>query len=121
VQVIVAVQRPTTITARRQTYAEAIAIIEERPAVGLSLDTLAAELHTSRRHLQRIFRDVGDTTFRDELMRARMARAHELVTSTGQPVERVALAVGYRQPGEFAKAFRRWHGASPSALRARGA
>ena len=114
------VHRPSTTAARRQTYADALAIIEERPAVGLSLDTLAAELHTSRRHLQRIFRDVGDTTFREELMRARMSRAHELVTATTQPVERVAWSVGYRQPGEFARAFRRWHGASPSTLRKRG-
>lgn len=110
--------RATTVQARRQVYAEALAVIEANPALGLSLDTLAAELHVSRRQLQRVFHEVGDTTFRDELMRARMARAHELVSGTRHPVERVARAVGYRQPGEFAKAFRRWWGASPSAIRA---
>ncbi len=110
--------RASTVTARRQVYDEALAIIEARPGLGLSLDALAAELHVSRRQLQRVFHEVGDTTFRDELMRARMARAHELVAGTRHPVDRVARAVGYRQPGEFAKAFRRWWGASPTALRA---
>ncbi len=32
----------------------------------------------------------------------------------------VAHRVGYRQPAQFAKAFRRHHGASPSAYRSRG-
>ncbi len=112
--------RATTVSARRQVYAEALEIIEARPGLGLSLDTLASELHVSRRQLQRVFHEVGETTFRDELMRARMARAHDLVAGTRHSVDRVARAVGYRQPGEFAKAFRRWWGASPSALRARG-
>jgi AraC family transcriptional regulator, regulatory protein of adaptative response / methylphosphotriester-DNA alkyltransferase methyltransferase len=32
-------------------------------------------------------------------------------------VNRVASAVGYRQPAQFAKAFRRHHGRPPSAYR----
>ena len=36
-------------------------------------------------------------------------------------VREVAHRVGYRQPAQFAKAFRRHHGASPSAYRARSA
>jgi AraC-like DNA-binding protein len=33
------------------------------------------------------------------------------------PVHPGALAVGYRKPAQFAKAFRRHHGAPPSAFR----
>ena len=36
------------------------------------------------------------------------------------PVARVARAVGYRQPAQFSKAFRRHHGVPPSSLRATG-
>jgi AraC-like DNA-binding protein len=34
-------------------------------------------------------------------------------------VREVAHRVGYRQPAQFAKAFRRHHGVSPSAYRSR--
>ena len=33
------------------------------------------------------------------------------------PVGAVARAVGYRQPAQFSKAFRRHHGRAPSELR----
>jgi two-component system response regulator YesN len=36
------------------------------------------------------------------------------------PVREVAQSVGYRQPAQFAKAFRRHHGAPPSSLKGRG-
>jgi AraC family transcriptional regulator, regulatory protein of adaptative response / methylphosphotriester-DNA alkyltransferase methyltransferase len=37
----------------------------------------------------------------------------------GLTVREVAHRVGYRQPAQFAKAFRRHHGTSPSAYRSR--
>jgi two-component system response regulator YesN len=46
-----------------------------------------------------------------------MARAAQLLRQDSMPVNRVARAVGYRQPAQFAKAFRRHHGAPPSAFR----
>ena len=42
-----------------------------------------------------------------------MERAAELLREGGSPVNQVASAVGYRQPAQFAKAFRRHHGAPP--------
>ena len=49
-----------------------------------------------------------------------MARAAELLRDGSLPVQDVAAAVGYRQAAQFAKAFRRHHGAPPSSFR-RGA
>jgi transcriptional regulator GlxA family with amidase domain len=46
-----------------------------------------------------------------------MARAAQLLRDQPLPVNRVAAAVGYRQPARFAKAFRRHHGRPPSAYR----
>ena len=46
-----------------------------------------------------------------------MARARELLREGALPVSRVAASVGYRQSAQFAKAFRRHHGAPPSAYR----
>ena len=50
--------------------------------------------------------------------KVRMRRAPELLREGDLPVGDVANAVGYRQPAQFAKAFRRHHGAPPSTFRA---
>jgi AraC-like DNA-binding protein len=42
-----------------------------------------------------------------------------MLRTRGTTVREVAHRVGYRQPAQFAKAFRRHHGASPSAYRSR--
>jgi two-component system response regulator YesN len=49
-----------------------------------------------------------------------MERAAEMLRGSVAPVNQVASAVGYRQPAQFAKAFRRHHGSPPSAFRVAG-
>ncbi len=46
-----------------------------------------------------------------------MRRAVELLQEGHAPVRDIAMSVGYRQPAQFAKAFRRHHGTPPSSLR----
>jgi transcriptional regulator GlxA family with amidase domain len=84
----------------------------------LSLAKVARSIATSRRQLQRVFRE-HDTSFRAELQRVRMVRAVDLLRGERLPVASVARAVGYRQAAQFSKAFRRHHGHPPSELRAR--
>jgi AraC-like DNA-binding protein len=48
-----------------------------------------------------------------------MERAAELLARRGLTVREVAHRVGYRQPAQFAKAFRRHKGLAPSAFRSR--
>jgi AraC-like DNA-binding protein len=50
-----------------------------------------------------------------------MERAAELLERRGLTVREVAHRVGYRQPAQFAKAFRRHRGLAPSAFRSRAA
>ena len=73
---------------------------------------------TSRRQLQRAYAEVGATTFRQHLTRVRMDRAAELLARPTMTVREVAHRVGYRQPAQFAKAFRREKGIAPSDYRA---
>ena len=49
-----------------------------------------------------------------------MQRAAELLARRGLTVREVARRVGYRQPAQFAKAFRRYQGLAPSAFRSSG-
>ena len=113
--------RQTTRDRRRAVYQEAVQIIERDYASDLDLDALARKIATSRRQLQRVFAEVGDTSFREYLARVRMRHAARLLREGATPVREVAQSVGYRQPAQFAKAFRRHHGTSPSSLRASGA
>ena len=110
-------KRPATAMRRRALFDDAIRIIDEEYAGRVNLDDIAKRVVTSRRQLQRAFAEAGETSFRSYLQRVRMERAAELLREGSSPVNQVASAVGYRQPAQFAKAFRRHHGAPPSSFR----
>ena len=79
------------------------------------IEEVARRAATSRRQVQRAFADAG-VTWRDWLCHVRMQHAARLLAEPGSSVRKVAGRVGYRQPSQFAKAFRRVHGVSPSAF-----
>ena len=110
-------QRPSTIRLRTSLLAEANAIVEREYASALALDDVARRVAASRRQLQRAYAEIGGTTFREHLTRVRMERAAELLAGRAPTVREVAHRVGYRQPAQFAKAFRRHHGVAPSDFR----
>jgi len=111
-------QRPSTVRLRTSLFHEANAIVARDYAADLSLDDIARRVASSRRQLQRAYAEIGDTTFRDYLTAVRMRRAAEMLRSRALTVREVAHRVGYRQPAQFAKAFRRHHGVAPSDFRA---
>jgi AraC family transcriptional regulator of adaptative response / methylphosphotriester-DNA alkyltransferase methyltransferase len=100
---------------------EANAIVEREYPSDLSLDDIARRVASSRRQLQRAYAEIGGTTFRDHLTRVRMDRAAEMLAAQSLTVREVAHRVGYRQPAQFAKAFRRQRGVAPSDFRATAA
>jgi AraC-like DNA-binding protein len=110
-------KRPATAMRRRALFLDAARIIDEEYAARVNLDDIARRVVTSRRQLQRAFAEAGETSFRSYLQRVRMERAAEMLREGSSPVNQVASAVGYRQPAQFAKAFRRHHGAPPSSFR----
>jgi len=112
-------QRQATIRHRTSLYEDATAIVAAEYASDLSLDDIARRVASSRRQLQRAYAEIGGTTFREHLTAVRMERAAEMLAAQGPTVREVAHRVGYRQPAQFAKAFRRHHGVAPSAYRSR--
>ena len=113
--------RPATIRHRTSLFEEAVLIVEAEYGSDISLDDVARRVAASRRQLQRSYAEIGRTTFREHLTRVRMERAAELLGTRRLTVREVAQRVGYRQPAQFAKAFRRHHGVAPSHFRARRA
>ncbi|MBA3745878.1 MAG: helix-turn-helix transcriptional regulator [Solirubrobacterales bacterium] len=110
-------QRPATVRHRTSLFRDAVAIVEAEYGSDLSLDDIARRVASSRRQLQRSYAEIGKTTFREHLTGIRMERAADLLTARGMTVREIAHRVGYRQPAQFAKAFRRHHGLAPSAFR----
>jgi len=110
-------QRPTTIRFRTSLFEDASAIVHAEFADDLSLDDIARRVASSRRQLQRSFAEIGHTTFREHLTAVRMDRAAEMLAERELTVREIAHRVGYRQPAQFAKAFRRRHGSAPSMYR----
>jgi AraC family transcriptional regulator of adaptative response / methylphosphotriester-DNA alkyltransferase methyltransferase len=110
--------REGTIERRKTLFEEAKDIIEQEYPNDLELDEVARRLATSRRQLQRSFAEIGQTSFRSYVACVRMQRALDLLRAGSMPVRDVAASVGYRQPAQFAKTFRRHHGAPPSSFRA---
>jgi transcriptional regulator GlxA family with amidase domain len=109
--------RSGTIARRRALFEEAASLIDRDFAQALELDAVARQLATSRRQLQRAFTETSGVSFRTFVAQVRMQKALELLRQGDMPVRDVANAVGYRQPAQFAKTFRRHHGAPPSSFR----
>ncbi|MEI6663252.1 MAG: helix-turn-helix transcriptional regulator [Actinomycetes bacterium] len=112
-------QRASTIRYRQQLYVEVCELVEVEYGDDLQLDGIASRIASSRRQLQRAFAEIGGTTFREHLSQVRMSQAAELLTSTSLTIREVSHRVGYRQPAQFAKAFRRHLGSAPSEYRAK--
>ena len=113
-------QRSSTIRLRTSLFHEAAEIVDREFAADLSLDDIARRVASSRRQLQRAYAEIGQTTFRDHLTRVRMQKAAEMLSTRALTVREVAHRVGYRQPAQFAKAFRRYQGVAPSDFRSGG-
>src|SRR3977135_1159673 len=113
-------QRAATIHHRTSLFEEAVMIVEAEYGSDISLDDVARRVASSRRQLQRSYAEIGRTTFREHLTKVRMERAAGLLGTRRLTVREVARRVGYRQPAQFAKAFRRHQGMAPSAYRRTG-
>jgi AraC family transcriptional regulator of adaptative response / methylphosphotriester-DNA alkyltransferase methyltransferase len=113
-------QRQSTVRLRASLLEEANEIVAREYASDLSLDDIARRVASSRRQLQRAYAEIGGTTFRDHLTQVRMERAAEMLETRALTVREVANRVGYRQPAQFAKAFRRHRGVAPSDFRGNG-
>jgi AraC-like DNA-binding protein len=108
--------RPKTERDRRRLLAEAKRVIGRRYGeFDLGLGDVAQEIGSSRRQVQRVFREVGGTDFRSYLLSVRMERARRLL-SRGLTVRATARAVGFREASGLRQRFVPYFGAVPSAF-----
>jgi AraC-like DNA-binding protein len=111
-------ERNTLAKVRMRLSAALEAQTQDRPLP--SLAEVAREQHLSPRTLIRRLRRIG-TTYKQMIDELLSARARELLAGDKLKVKEVAAALGYDNPANFGKAFKRWSGVSPGAYRARTA
>lgn len=81
-------------------------------AGSLSVETVAEGAGLSTRTLQRRLRYHG-VSYSDIVHRSRLRLAREWLADTAIPVREIALALGYSDPANFTRAFRRATGVPP--------
>jgi AraC-like DNA-binding protein len=79
---------------------------------------VAAELHLAERTLRRHLHGAG-TSWQQLHDRVRRDVAEAMLRKPGTRVSEVGAAIGFQDPREFRRAFKRWTGKSPSEMRGR--
>lgn len=88
-----------------------------RPGDFPDLASAARELHTSDRSLRRHLAACG-TSYQRVLDEVRRSLALQYLGSTHLPLFEIAHLLGYSDPSNFRRAFRKWTGRAPSDYRA---
>lgn len=92
------------------------ALLAEVDAGYPDLDAVARRLHLSTRTLKRRLQARG-LGFQQLLDEARRRDAQRLLDDASLSIEKIAMRLGYNDPANFTRAFRRWTGSPPTAHR----
>ena len=92
--------------------------LAQRLAEGVSIERTAKSLSLSVRTLRRRLEQHG-LSFQRLLEEVRQTRASEYLSHSDESVEHIAERLGYADPSNFRRAFRRWTGLTPSRFRAK--
>ncbi|MCB9792511.1 MAG: AraC family transcriptional regulator [Alphaproteobacteria bacterium] len=84
-----------------------------------SLQATARRLHVTPRTLHRRLVEEG-TSYREILEGLRRRMAVDQLQSGRSSIEEISYILGYSDPANFRRAFRRWEGVAPSRWRGRG-
>lgn len=90
----------------------------ERHALTLrSLDEVATACHVDNAYLCRLFQRFGRERPGHYLQHIRMNHAMTQLQTSDRLIKTIALELGFSDPANFTRAFRRWFGVPPQALR----
>lgn len=91
-------------------------LLRRLPEARIKIDEIAHSLHLSTRSLQRRLGDSG-MSWQQLLDRTREQLARQYLRDRTLSLAEIALLLGYCEQSAFTRAFRRWTGMSPMALR----
>jgi AraC-like DNA-binding protein len=94
-------------------------LVDMLPSGEASEQAVADALHMSLRSLQRKLKAEG-TSYKTLLDSTRRDLAVQYVRSSRMSINEITYLLGFSEPGNFSRAFKRWTGNSPSEYRAAG-
>lgn len=86
----------------------------------ISVRDVAAVVHLSERHAERLFNEQTGAPLMATLRRLRLERGAQLLLETADSITEVARSCGYAEVRPFITAFRRHYGQPPRAFRGNG-
>ena len=101
----------------RRMFNQAVAILTRQLTKPPSAVELAHTVGTNQQRLTRIFREQVGMSAYDYLQQLRLERGRGLLQDTDVQVQLIAERIGYRNPGDFTRAFRRRFGITPREYR----
>ncbi|MFC4402696.1 AraC family transcriptional regulator [Gracilibacillus xinjiangensis] len=95
-----------------------IRMIQESFNRDISLDLIAAELHYNPNYLSSIFQKETGYSFSEYLLKYRLNKAKDWLTSTNKSVKEIAEELQYNNSQNFIRSFRKMEGITPGKYRA---
>lgn len=94
-----------------------LAVIEERLREKLTVEMLAEDIHFSKYHYQRIFRETVGETVMGYVNRRRLSLAAQELAGTKDSILSIALRYGYDSHEGFTRSFKAQTGVTPTEYR----
>lgn len=104
-------------TPQKQLAEEIRAMLQSSLTEGVSLNSLADQLHFSPNYLIRVFRDIYHQTPYEYLIHLRLEKAEMLIRYSDLSLKAIGEECGFGQYVNLYKTFRRLRGMSPGELR----
>lgn len=83
----------------------------------ISLNSIAEQNHVDLKYLSKVFKSVVGSTFSDYLMKVRLERAIELLSTTDIDIQEIARSVGYSDHQYFHRLFKKKMSMTPNQYR----
>jgi two-component system response regulator YesN len=96
---------------------KALQFIDDNFASNIGLAHTAKKASMSPFHFSRAFKKNAAVTFQEYLTKRRVEKAKELLQNTCRPITDIALTVGYSDPNNLTRNFRKHTGLTPSGFR----
>lgn len=91
-------------------------VTELLPSGAVSEEKIATLLNLSVRSMQRKLKEEG-TSFKELLNQTRQELAEQYIENSRLSINEITYLLGFSDPANFSRAFKRWHGVSPSQYR----
>lgn len=104
----------------KQNITKAILYMEDNLTNDISVDDVANQAFMSHFHFQRVFRFIVGITIGDYIRNRRLSLAGRDLLLTNRKVVDIAMRYHYNTSESFSKAFIRFHGIAPSAVKKHG-